>query len=459
MSMKVLKKTFIRSCILLCTLFMSSISALAQGDFIYEIHNLDPKNAIVRYWRENQYVIYSEDGVDSYFSLVDYSAMTCTSFKCNYLGVHDFEIDGKDVFFCGNDAVQPIFGFFNIPTLFISGTGMNKIGMGGWLGAGNERITNLNKLEMHRVNNGERVYMVGESEYVNPVTLVTTPTHCIVDMKHDVSGWFFDFVEEQSGTVLYDDVAVTDNCVVVVARKNGSYAHYTHSFLKPASTFVNVLPSGFVPYYYGGTSNGYYTDPNHPLLLEHLFGDYYAMAEYTYVDFGVLPWDRGSTVSVYSTASMPLQRTYISQGHNDTAYWKQKDLRYNPNVNKLYLLQDISNPVSTSLESVICTYDIDATTGMILGADAYYVPSDSYSSLDRCDHSLEAIAVGGGPSMHLWHHNMGSECVREKPPKPIPLILDESKMDYYYQPLSNQCTLVSVSGEIFEYELEKICEE
>ena len=55
MSMKVLKKTFIRSCILLCTLFMSSISALAQGDFIYEIHNLDPKNAIVRYWRENQY--------------------------------------------------------------------------------------------------------------------------------------------------------------------------------------------------------------------------------------------------------------------------------------------------------------------------------------------------------------------------------------------------------------------
>lgn len=458
--MKVLKKTFIKSCILLCTLFMSSISALAQGDFIYEIHNLDPKNAIVRYWRENQYVIYSEDGVDSYFSLVDYSAMTCTSFKCKYLGVHDFEIDGKDVFFCGNDGTEPIFGYFNIPTLFSSGLGMNKIGMGGWLTSSNdERIIDLNKLEMHRVSDGNRVYMIGESEFVASPT-VTRHTHCIVDMRYNVSsGWFYNFVQEKSATVLYDDVAITDNWVVVVARKNGTYAHYTHSFPKPSMVGPTVLPSGFVPYYYGGTSNGYYTDPNHPLLLEHLFGDYYAMSEYTYVDFGVFPWDRGSTVSVYSTASMPLQRTYISQGHNDTAYWKQKDLRYNPNVNKLYLLQDISNPVSTSLESVICIYDIDATTGMIFGADAYYIPSDSYSSLDRCDNSLEAIAVGGGPSMHLWHHNMGSECVREKPPKPIPLILDESKMDYYYQPLSNQCTLVSVSGEIFEYELEKICEE
>lgn len=59
----------------------------------------------------------------------------------------------------------------------------------------------------------------------------------------------------------------------------------------------------------------------------------------------------------------------------------------------------------------------------------------------------------------LHTYNMGGECVREKPPKPIPLILDESKMDYYYQPLSNQRSLVSVSGEIFEYELKKICAE
>ena len=270
MSMKVLKKTFIKSCILLCTLFMSSISALAQGDFIYEIPNLLPEQAIVRYWQDDQYIIYSEDGSDSYFSLVDYSAMTCTSFKCNYLGVHDFEIDGKDVFFCGNDAVQPIFGFFDIPTLFISGTGMNKIGMGGWLGAGNERITNLKKLEMHRVNDGERIYMIGESEYVLPFE--TRHTHCIVDMKHGTT-WNYDFVQEKSATVMYDDVAITDNWVVVVARKNGAHAHYTTAFPKPTFLSNGVLTAySPVPYYTGGANNGYYTDPDYPLMIHRCYG-------------------------------------------------------------------------------------------------------------------------------------------------------------------------------------------
>ena len=459
--MRLSKRSFFRICAFLGILLASSIPVAAQGDEIYEIPGLSSKKSIVRYWKDMLYIVYSEDGGGSSFSLVDVSTMTCTSFSSNYLGVNDFEIAGKDVYFCGNNGTNPIAGFFDIPTLFSSATGMNYMSLGGWFPSalpGQERITDLIKLEVQRFPPfGCHVYMIGKAEYGNPASAVQN--RCIVDLFYDGS-WNYVFCQEQGSIYYYDDIVLTSTRIEVTGHKNGSSGYYNTQYAQPpnaSTSFFSVSPGPI--YYYDGGGGCYANDPHRPVIATHLFGNYYAMASYSDVCLsGVFPNDRGTVISIFNGSPSCMYRYFISQGYADTAYWEFKDFRYNKDTEKLYLLQEMSNPASSSLNSVICEFDVDNLTGAIISAKAFHHPGITFLSLDQCGNFIGATAVGGTSPIRLWHHTTGVKCVESVD---IPLYsmstLDVSN-GYQHYPISSKCNPANVPGNLNRYGIIKICE-
>lgn len=385
--------------------------------------------------------------------------MTCVSFECKYLGVHDFEIDEDEVFFCGNDASAPLFGFFKISTLFSSGTGMYTIGMGGWY-TSQERILDLTKLDFYHLSDGVHIFMVGKSEYVTPDE--TRQTRCMVDMRRDYMGWNYDVAQEQYAVYYYDDITVTDNYVVVIGHKNGSNGHYSTPYLLPASASNSLWTSSPYSATYYSSGGGYYcyNDPHRPVMIERLPNDYYAVVAYAGIGFGTGIVDRGTVIYIYEPVyNNCVFRCYISQGFADTAYWELRDFRYNDSTERLYLLQKMSNPVSTSLENVICAFDYSRSTNVITGANAFYISSEQYLSIDQCKNKLETIAVhGGGTVMRLWHHNSGGGCIEEVSLPIIPLPTDSGPSYYYQYPVLQKGIPVPVGGRLESLELIRICE-
>lgn len=131
--MKRLKFSFLKACTVLLLLSAVPDFASAQADYIAKLYGVPTENAIVRHWEKEKYIVYSEENLSSsHFCLVDMTAMSCMVFNTVYLGVKDFEIEKETVYFCGKDTSAPVFGYFDIPTLFGFGTGVQVIGMGGW---------------------------------------------------------------------------------------------------------------------------------------------------------------------------------------------------------------------------------------------------------------------------------------------------------------------------------------
>ncbi len=449
-----MKKKFIIS---LLSLF--PLMCAAQGDDIYEVPGLSPKNAIVRHMNGKTYIVYHEDGGNSHFSLVDIWGLSCIDFSTNLLGVKDFEIAGKKVYFCGNNG-NPIFGFFDISTLFSLGTGMQTINVGGWhSGSCPERITDLMKLEAQLCNDGVHIYMIGCAEYDCWDTIF--PNRCIVDMRYEAipNLWYYQFAQEQSSIYYYDDVTITDNWVAVIGHKNGSCGHYNSSYVKPLSALTPLIPPPYTAtYYYAGGTAEYLIDPNRPLMIEHLFNDYYAIVGHAKI-VDLNPFDDwGTAISIYNGSANCVYRCYIPQGAADMANWELKDLRYNPNTQKLYLLQEMSNPISPALNSVMCVFDVDAV-GNITASKAYYEDGIRYMSLDQCDKYWETVTVGNKTSLRLWHHDNGSSCVTEKnlPIIQLPLYND---VQYYFQyPILERPTPVPATGILKKHQIIKICGE
>lgn len=444
---------------------MLPLMCAAQGDNIYEVLGVTPKTAIVRYWHESEYVVYYLDGAYYHFSLVDMSANTFVDFESKNIIVNDFEIERDTVFFCGTKVGDPVFGFFHIPTLFAAATGMQTMNLGGWhpspgYPSGQERITDLMKLKVQKCIDGIHGYMTGKAElYFHDSTY---NNRCIVDMRYSWmgGGWTGDYVQEYGSIYYYDDITVTADSVVVIGHKNASCGHYGSSYPKPAFAFLSLIPYSPYPetYYYSGGGGGYNIDPNKPLMIEHLFGEYYAIVGYAYISVSYPLEDWGTAISIYNGSANCVYRCYIPQGANDTARWKLLDFRYNPNMQKLYLLQEMSNPVSSTVNSVMCEFDVN-TTGIITSATASFEPEIKYFSLDQCFGTWETVAVGKKKLLRLWHHNNGDDCVQKETLPLIPLPLDNASMGYFQSPVNLKPQTVQETGYLTAREIIKDCGE
>ena len=464
-NMKKSNVLLLKSCAFLAFVFIAAIPAVAQTNSIYEVQSLFPQDAIIRYWQEEKYVVYSiDDNTMTHFTLFDYSSMQCTDFELKGIEVNDFEIESDVVYFCGNPAgvSNPYFGYFDIPTLFASGTGFHIVDLSS---SGNstqfsghtERIVSLQKLEVQTCPDGVHVYMIGEATN----TLLYTTNRCIVDMRYVAysSQWFCSFAQENGSIYYDDDIAVTNNEVFVTGHKNGSSGHYVTAYPLPVFAANSLIPLSPYPsfYYCSGWGSDYQIDPYKPTMIEYLFDGYSAVVGYADVTIAGVN-DRGTVISIYNGVSNCLYRYVIPQGFADTAKWEIKDLRYNAVTGRLYLLQEMSNPVAPYLNSVMCVFDIISSTGAIASASAYYDPDIKYFSLDQAESTWETVTVGKDIPMRLWHQNNAENCVINEPLPLVGLLIIADYWEYKQWPVNINLKTYLIDGILNYYGIESICE-
>ena len=464
--MKRLNYLFLKCCLFLGAMF--PIVPSAAQNTIYEVSSLFPENAIIRYWKESQYVVYSIDkDLMTHFTLFDYINMSCVDFSLKGIEVSDFEIEEEMVYFCGGPAggaTNPLFGYFDIPTLFSSGGGFNVVSLGGTVSSAqfpgfDERITSLMKLEVQTCPDGVHVYMIGEAI----CTFFSTVNRCIVDLRGDpVTGvWLGSFSQENASIYYYDDIAVTDAEVVVTGHKNGSSGHYVSSYPKPTLMATPLIPmlAPYMSFYQcSGGSNDYWLDPNRPTMIEHMFGNFTAIVGYANVSIGA-PYinNRGVVISIYDLVANCVGRYVIPQGFADTAKWELKDIRYNAVTRRLYLLQEMSNPVAPYINSVMCVFDVN-TAGLLVSANAFYEPDIKYFSLDQAVNDWESVVVGKSTPMRLWHHMMADNCV-ELMPLPLKTLQNITEYwEYGQYPVSIKFDVYQMSGLLNMYQIDLKCE-
>lgn len=386
-------------------------------DNIWECPSLTAKEAIVRNWTKNQYVVYTNDGSGIVrFSVIDPS--TSNVYEISPIAtlpnavVNDFEIMKDAVYFCGNYGANAFFGYFDIPTA-LSGTGVATIlPMSvacpiNYTPGGTEILENLLKLEIIPCSDGFHAVMIGEASTTNP------HARCIVDLRHTYSPstWTLCFSQDYFLGHHYDDIAATNREVVVVGHKPGGNCHYLVPFTLPTTAIYHFFPLLGLPHpiYSSWTTNHYYPFPYSSFLIEHIEDDIFAIVGYSDCD----DHNYGATVSTYNGTPNIIDRCYIPQGKTNSNQWKLKDFRYNPLTGALYLLQDMNAPVNSSINSVICGFNL--TAGIITGADASYDNNVPYMSLDQYSPSMSTVAVGTNPYLRMWHHTgaIVSPCVHQ----------------------------------------------
>lgn len=432
-------------------------------DNIWECPSLTANEAIVRNWTKNQYVVYTNDGSGIVrFSVIDPS--TSNVYEISPIAtlpnavVNDFEIMKDAVYFCGNYGANAFFGYFDIPTA-LSGTGiatilpMSVACLSNYIPGGTEILENLLKLEIIPCSDGFHAAMIGEASTFNP------HARCIVDLRHTYSPstWTLCFSQDYFLGRHYDDIAATNREVVVVGHKPGGTCHYLVSFALPTLAMPPFFPlfSGtLIPIYTSWTTNHYYPFPYSSFLIEHIENDIFAIVGYSDCD----DYNYGATVSTYNSTPNIIDRCYIPQGKTNSNQWKLKDFRYNPLTGALYLLQDMNAPVNSSINSVICGFNL--TAGIITGADASYDNNVPYMSLDQYSPSMSTVAVGTNPYLRMWHHTgaIVSPCVHQAtlPYTRITAPDASSLIEIYYTQNANITPITSVLS-VDRHRMNPIC--
>lgn len=255
------------------------------------------------------------------------------------------------------------------------------------------------KLEVEECANGYHVYMVGESFYGGCVT------RCMVDLQYDVlwSAWTLNFSQERGAVYFYDDVAVTDNEIVFVGHKNGSSGQYIVSFPRPFTAAIDIFSLSPSPLNYFMFANCNANPlPFTPFLIEHLVGDYYAVTGYANLySYGVA----GTMLTIYNGTGNLHYQCLIPQ----SAYlpsWEQRDLRFNQYTKTLCLLQKMSAPVWSTMESTLCEFIVSPAM-TVSAANAFREPNaPAYTSMDSYSQNGVCVSASINALVDLWHHKI-----------------------------------------------------
>lgn len=338
----------------LALLFLLPSSAAGQ-ELIREC-NVKGEPSLVRACSENVWMVYYEDGFGPTFAKVTSTGATADNIGLFGLIAHvtDFEIVNNILYFCGtsanNTAVMGYFSLTNFPSTLVYTCTVPLIG-------------NCRKLEAGYFNGTRHVLMIGDA---------LGTSHIIDARDMGSSQWNFNISTYSSGDDFYDDVAVTDNYVVISARDTAQHSAHLYRFNYPTAN----LP--LLPQY-----NVSYIVPNHScqgeVLLDRCVGDTVAYLTRT-----------SSTGFAVGICSMPgnFQTCHIRLASNTNPF-ELKDIKYNASVRRAdAMMYDLANG-STSIFHI--------THPIILGGLIPWVTSYSYTGhLFNNQKLLSLDALGNG---------------------------------------------------------------
>lgn len=206
---------------ILLALFLISTPAATAQEYIKKVDGIYSDTSIIREYKEDVRIIYSQQGDDKQFIKVTESGTTAPLLVLNDdIFVSDFEIMDDILYFCGVRYFNQLYGFLgyidltSFPSTFY---GNHFPDMGGFY-----------KMEVFRSQYGGEKHIVMTGDAVNWGS-------CVVDVRMPTSGsWSYYYSLADSSWAIFDDVAVTDTRVLVSLRtstQNGYVCFFNHPAL------------------------------------------------------------------------------------------------------------------------------------------------------------------------------------------------------------------------------------
>lgn len=345
----------------------AAVDARGQVGQIYELTNY-PKcdTSIIREWKEGLSLIYSrQPGSGNWFHLANSLGMTVASVKVG-TDVKDMEIVDDTVYYCCMEPGSMYIGYFTIPDLLSPVMHETLVRIDPAPFAVLTKEMRPRRLEAFHVADGLHVIMLYDNKFISD-----SVKRVLVDVyrQYSVPGWRAEhgaYNWDDSGNIFYgDDIAVTDNYVVLVGHKHYSSGIHARSFYKPTNSASNIFSSGSTLYNhlaYSGFAVLGDTYGDYPVWCTHTGdlrtrGNVVAIACMAprsvggSVEFGytIKKYNAASPLSFSTQLFYPISTTF-------NPLWKVRDIRYDALSNNLLVLHDADAP-DGSLRSMVSVVD------------------------------------------------------------------------------------------------------
>ncbi len=317
---------------------------------IKEISSVPSQQSIIRNYTDSVDIVYCDSKDSACFMYVDHAT---NSVKCTRLPddvkVNDFEIDQRELYFCGNKQGYGFVGMFNITDFFFGTGNMQYYHMNSGISTNQsiDYITNLKRLDFTYYDTAVHLLMIGEGYHSESGK---TTHDCIMDMWFYTSNALaFEYTIEDTGYLSYDDVAVTDHYIVVSAHSIAAYdplAHFLLPYTKPTIS-VNSIFTSYLP-----------SPPNNNVTISANMTDYAVLGAYNGNDIQIVSMGgdsvatvcdgivfgnyRHSVIGLYDDPmNMPFLRLKFNL-HQDTNYL---NIAFNRRDRRLYMIPNLTDNI------------------------------------------------------------------------------------------------------------------
>lgn len=367
---------------------------------IYQIPGLCSEKNIVRQWKEHFYVVFSREGLDCRFNLVDMQNMSVISCMMPYMGVPiplDMKIIKDTVYFCGDAAenTNGFIGFFEINDLFYNGGVFHfYCDMHDYFWSllnipHFSRVQCMRLIQMDVVedeSNGVLIYATGVGLRYNYVNSVLDSCYYLVELKRNYSfaadtapGWTYTAISDTTLFGSHSDVAVRSG-KVVTAWQNEQDS--TFLFAKSDFPLGSTVNSSLI---YNKPVN-LKSDPGRNLLLSSQESSPYC--GYTTYDSRNDSWIYGIVDCFSSGDEISGLSFYMFLPTNEGAWGDIVDFDYNIDNQSFYCTHSGSFSLNGGGNVNNIIYRIDNTSCV-----CYY--NENVNTLSSSDHGVVHVMSSG----------------------------------------------------------------
>ena len=353
---------------------LALVSALIDGtawcqSMVWEMPNMVSDTSIIRYWKDDTYIVYSRAGSNPGEIVLhdnNNGTILSTTLPPNII-INDFRI-ANDTVFAGGSVLSVgsstgLIACFAINDL-LNGTGVyyacflngNNLGLSNCSVDFKDLITGVTRLTLYNDGGHTRIAYVANNIIVDRNTNEIYYRRIGYGDAAFLSTWWDiqEYHYNKDGYDDYSDITTTDNYIVIPARTNDS-ALFKFQVFDKVVNYAAVPPSTYTWRY--GTSEH---NAVGKVMTTGIVNDFVAMSYHykTATSCGLAVkvfYIVGGVPSLLHSIEIPFSNDLISN-------WVMRDMRYNQDCDKLWILNDIDNPVTGMYGSYIVEIDMGSIT-------------------------------------------------------------------------------------------------
>lgn len=387
-----------RKIIIIAAILLSSASLKSQ-DVVKHTTLFQPLKSIVHYWKDSVSIAYIHEGNDGGAFIYEAKGTNLLSAKIKTsCEITDFKILHDTVFFCGFTSLmgydQGFVGFFDIENLFFFGGTASY-------GVIPNTIPNTIAGRMSAPRRMDLYVSGGIVHYalVGDMSPIDHPNHpdgaTLEDAYFDGIQWHFVNLMNKHESEYYTDIAATGRYVVATGHDRYNGHCIIRAFRSSGTYLNNPVLSGKLMDIADSSATG-------DCFIEPLDYDIFAITHHyrTQSEAGMsVKTLRISNASPYYT---PANSISIQQSGTIAAPlpWSIKETRCNSDLGRLFVLQDMDQPVHSNVTSTVLELVLTASKLDILGTYAYWYNYKTLHDIDKYK-SNGFIATGTNPAGNL----------------------------------------------------------